>query len=219
MADPIRLIPATNDVAPELPHNVEAEAALLGALMIDNRLAEDVQLKLRAEHFFEPVHGRIYDAILKLVDRNRRALSQAELEKAIRKALQPIAGIELTVGFNRPIFVNILGPDPDVLLQLANDLKAKMAQVPGIIGIKDATANMERGTDLIKRAPRNFAQSITARPTGPAPLTSTVAPRSMFALSTACKPTASGSTIAPSRKETLSGSLCAPRPLIFTNSA
>jgi replicative DNA helicase len=70
MADPIRLIPANSDAAPELPHNVEAEAALLGALMIDNRLAEDVQLKLRAEHFFEPVHGRIYDAILKLADRN-----------------------------------------------------------------------------------------------------------------------------------------------------
>src|SRR5204863_213303 len=27
----------------------------------------------------------------------------------------------------------------------------------GIVGIKDATANIERGTDLIKRAPRNFA--------------------------------------------------------------
>ena len=27
---------------------------------------------------------------------------------------------------------------------------------PGIIGIKDATANIERGTDLIKQAPRNF---------------------------------------------------------------
>jgi replicative DNA helicase len=71
MADPVRLIPPANDGAgPELPHNIEAEAALLGALMIDNRLAEDVQLKLRAEHFFEPVHGRIYDAVLKLVDRN-----------------------------------------------------------------------------------------------------------------------------------------------------
>jgi replicative DNA helicase len=70
MADPIRLIPANSDVAPELPHNVEAEAALLGALMIDNRLAEDVQLKLRAEHFFEPVHGRVYEAVLKLIDRN-----------------------------------------------------------------------------------------------------------------------------------------------------
>jgi replicative DNA helicase len=62
-----------NDPAPpvqSLPHNIEAEAALLGALMIDNRIAEDVQLRLRPEHFFEPLHGRIYEQILRLLDRN-----------------------------------------------------------------------------------------------------------------------------------------------------
>jgi replicative DNA helicase len=69
MAEPVPLYLAAANAAPELPQNIEAEAALLGALMIDNRLAEDVQLKLRAEHFYEPVHGRIYDAILKLIDR------------------------------------------------------------------------------------------------------------------------------------------------------
>jgi 4-hydroxy-tetrahydrodipicolinate synthase len=40
---------------------------------------------------------------------------------------------------------------------LQNDTVLRLAQVPGIIGIKDATASIERGTDLIKRAPRNFA--------------------------------------------------------------
>jgi len=40
---------------------------------------------------------------------------------------------------------------------LHNDTVLRLAQVPGIIGIKDATANIERGTDLIKRLPRNFA--------------------------------------------------------------
>src|SRR3954464_3492710 len=62
-----------NDTAPpiqSLPHNVEAEAALLGALMIDNRIAEDIQLKLRPEHFFEPLHGRVYEQILRLLDKN-----------------------------------------------------------------------------------------------------------------------------------------------------
>ncbi|MCJ7420670.1 replicative DNA helicase [Sphingomicrobium astaxanthinifaciens] len=53
-----------------LPANVEAEAALLGALMIDNRLVEDVQMRLRPEHFFEPLHARIYEQILRLTDRN-----------------------------------------------------------------------------------------------------------------------------------------------------
>jgi 4-hydroxy-tetrahydrodipicolinate synthase len=40
---------------------------------------------------------------------------------------------------------------------LANDTVLRLAQVPGIIGIKDATANIERGSDLIRRAPRNFS--------------------------------------------------------------
>jgi replicative DNA helicase len=71
MAEVIRIAESAEPAGtPALPQNVEAEAALLGALMIDNRLVEDVQLKLKAHHFFEPLHGRIYDAILKLTDRN-----------------------------------------------------------------------------------------------------------------------------------------------------
>src|SRR3990170_2196445 len=63
MAEIVRIDGGTEPPAtPSLPQNIEAEAALLGALMIDNRLVEDVQLKLKALHFFEPLHGRIYDA-------------------------------------------------------------------------------------------------------------------------------------------------------------
>jgi 4-hydroxy-tetrahydrodipicolinate synthase len=40
---------------------------------------------------------------------------------------------------------------------LQNDTVLRLAQLPGIIGIKDATASIERGTDLIRRAPRGFA--------------------------------------------------------------
>ena len=71
MAEILR-IDGSHDVphAPVLPANVEAEAALLGALMIDNRICEDVQIRLKAHHFFEPLHGRIYDAILRLNDKN-----------------------------------------------------------------------------------------------------------------------------------------------------
>jgi replicative DNA helicase len=55
--------PIAGSISPSLPQNVEAEAALLGAMMIDNRLADDVVDRLDAEHFFEPVHGRIFTAI------------------------------------------------------------------------------------------------------------------------------------------------------------
>lgn len=48
---------------PSLPHNLEAEQALLGALMFDNAVFERLPDRLRGVHFFEPFHQRLYDAI------------------------------------------------------------------------------------------------------------------------------------------------------------
>ena len=73
MAEVIRIAESASEAPSTLPQNVEAEAALLGALMIDNRLVEDVQLKLQPHHFYEPLHGRIYEAILRMTDANRIA--------------------------------------------------------------------------------------------------------------------------------------------------
>src|SRR5690349_12692288 len=74
MAEVVRIAESASETPIQsLPHNIEAEAALLGALMIDNRLVEDIGLKLKAHHFFEPLHGRIYEAILKMTDGNRIA--------------------------------------------------------------------------------------------------------------------------------------------------
>src|SRR3569833_3882410 len=73
MAEVLRIAEPIDTGTPSLPQNVEAEAALLGALKIDNRLVEDIQLKLKPHHFFEPLHSRIYEAILRLTDSNRVA--------------------------------------------------------------------------------------------------------------------------------------------------
>lgn len=56
-----------------LPHNIEAEQALLGAILEDNRILEEFSDYLRAENFFVPVHQRIYDAVLKIIDRGQNA--------------------------------------------------------------------------------------------------------------------------------------------------
>lgn len=40
---------------------------------------------------------------------------------------------------------------------LQNDTVLKLAQVPNIVGIKDATGSIERGSDLLQRAPKGFA--------------------------------------------------------------
>jgi replicative DNA helicase len=56
-----------------LPHNDEAEQALLGALLVNNEKIHIVSGFLLAEQFYQPIHGRIYDAVLKLVERGQMA--------------------------------------------------------------------------------------------------------------------------------------------------
>jgi len=43
------------------------------------------------------------------------------------------------------------------ITDISNDTLLRLAQVPNIVGVKDATANLERGADLIKRAPAGFS--------------------------------------------------------------
>ncbi|MCC6598786.1 MAG: replicative DNA helicase [Alphaproteobacteria bacterium] len=56
-----------------LPHNLDAEQGLLGALLIDNRTIEKISDYLRAKHFFMPAHQRIYESMLTLIDRGQSA--------------------------------------------------------------------------------------------------------------------------------------------------
>lgn len=64
-----------SDSAPyrTLPHNLEAEQGLLGALLIDNRGLEKVTDFLKPPHFFVPAHQRIFTSIMTLVDRGQNA--------------------------------------------------------------------------------------------------------------------------------------------------
>ena len=43
------------------------------------------------------------------------------------------------------------------ITDLSADTTIRLAEIPNIVGIKDATANMARGAELLKRAPRNFS--------------------------------------------------------------
>jgi replicative DNA helicase len=47
-------------------HNVDAEYALLGAMLIDNRVIGNVSERVKGEDFFDPLHGRMFHAIVRL---------------------------------------------------------------------------------------------------------------------------------------------------------
>jgi 4-hydroxy-tetrahydrodipicolinate synthase len=75
---------------------------------------------------------------------------------------------------------------------MSNDTIVRLAQVPGIIGVKEATGNIGRGTDLLRLAPKSFAVYSGDDPTamalmfcgakGNISVTANVAPRDMHAL-------------------------------------
>jgi replicative DNA helicase len=55
------------------PANIEAEQALLGAILVNNRAYEQVSEFLRPDYFTDPLHGRIFDAIGKQLERGQEA--------------------------------------------------------------------------------------------------------------------------------------------------
>ncbi len=81
--------------------------------------------------------GRNYARVnLKLVDRDKRARSQKEIEQAIRKELKPIPGVELALGWDRPVWVNLLGPDPATMTRLIGEFAERVAKIPGIADLE-----------------------------------------------------------------------------------
>jgi 4-hydroxy-tetrahydrodipicolinate synthase len=75
---------------------------------------------------------------------------------------------------------------------MSNETILRLAQVPNIIGVKDATGNIARGTDLLRQAPKSFAVYSGDDPTamalmfcggkGNISVTANVAPRAMHQL-------------------------------------
>ena len=131
-----------------------------------------------------------------------------ELTEFSRKA-GAVAGLSVVPYYNRPtqeglyrhfrtiaeavelplILYNVPGR---TVADLANDTVLRLAEVPNIVGLKDATGNLDRACDLIERAPADFAlysgDDMTSAAFlmlgghGVISVTANVAPRAMHAL-------------------------------------
>src|SRR5687768_15155053 len=55
------------------PHNLEAEQAVIGSILINNDAYWRVSSFLLEEHFFDPEHGKLYAACARLITGQRRA--------------------------------------------------------------------------------------------------------------------------------------------------
>jgi replicative DNA helicase len=77
------------------PSNIEAEQALLGALLLNNEVFDRIDSIVKANHFYEPVHGRIYELAAKRIQKNALA-SPVTLKPFLAEdeGLQQLGGTE-----------------------------------------------------------------------------------------------------------------------------
>lgn len=64
---------ADEEVAPAVPFSIEAEQQLLGALLTNNEVYDSITRIVKGEHFYDPVHRRIFDLCAERIARNALA--------------------------------------------------------------------------------------------------------------------------------------------------
>ena len=62
--------PSENDIPQETPHAVDAECAVLGALLMNNDLFSELSTVLKEEHFYDKRHRLIYHYLYELCDKS-----------------------------------------------------------------------------------------------------------------------------------------------------
>ena len=61
------------DTAGSMPHSIEAEQQLLGAILTNNEVYDRIANLIGPQHFYDPVHGRIFETAAARIARNNLA--------------------------------------------------------------------------------------------------------------------------------------------------
>lgn len=75
ISDRFKAAGATDEPLPfrQAPHNLDAEQALLGAILVNNEAMDRVSSFLEPHHFFDPLHQQIYETAAKLIHAGKQA--------------------------------------------------------------------------------------------------------------------------------------------------
>ncbi|MDE2164357.1 MAG: replicative DNA helicase [Alphaproteobacteria bacterium] len=77
-----------------VPYDIEVEQALLGVILVDNRTLETVSALIKPEHFYDPLHQRLYEAMSASLERGGMVLTPLTLHAAMKSdpGLQEVGG-------------------------------------------------------------------------------------------------------------------------------
>jgi replicative DNA helicase len=67
-----------------VPYDIEVEQALLGAILVDNRAIETASQLLKPEHFYDPLHLRLYTVMMGMFERGGMTLTPLTINAAMK---------------------------------------------------------------------------------------------------------------------------------------
>ena len=72
------------EVYRHVPYDIEVEQALLGAILVDNAVLERVSSTLKPDHFYDPLHQRIYEMMHAQSERGGMIITPLTLNAAMK---------------------------------------------------------------------------------------------------------------------------------------
>ena len=77
-----------------IPYDIEVEQDVLGAILVDNRGLEAVSAHLKAEHFYDPLHQRLYEAMAMAIEKHGMIVTPLTLHATMKAdpGLQEVGG-------------------------------------------------------------------------------------------------------------------------------
>jgi HAE1 family hydrophobic/amphiphilic exporter-1 len=124
--------------------------------------AEQVEAVLREFPDIERVSKSVWKNSswfeIKLKPREQRKRSQKEIDDALRERLKSVAGLEVNIGWNRPIRIFVQGPDIRQLDRISQGVIEKIKAIKGTVDVEssfkptspalDVVVNRELASDL-----------------------------------------------------------------------
>lgn len=143
-----------SNVRIQTPIGSSLDYSLTKAEQVEQALREIPELKRISKNVWKG--GAWFE--LELIDRKERQRSQKEVDDVVRKRLASVAGLEVNIGWNRPIQLFVLGPDVNTLDKISRQIMAKMKAIQGMVDIEssfkpttptlDVIVNRELASDL-----------------------------------------------------------------------
>ena len=111
-----------------VPYDIEVEQALLGAILVKERVPDELSSQLRPEHFFDPLHARLYEVMLTHFEARGIAITPLTLHAAMKAdpGLQEVGGPAYLAGLAgaAPAIPNLRD-----LVRILQDLAARRALI------------------------------------------------------------------------------------------